>query len=119
MPDSKPGHAEDHAEEEGWGVHEAAGFGLAAALYALAFLGCGVAAVMFALYFPAHAQRPWPEPFPEPRLNGRIDRDPGFSYGPKPVAAAAVDPAMRAEAGQGDAGWDPQAGSARGGGGRP
>lgn len=115
MPDSEP----DHREEEGWGVHEGAGFGLAAALYALTFLGCGVAAVLFAIYFPAHAPRPWPEPFPEPRLNGRIDRDPGFSYAPKPVAASAVDPAMRAEAAEGDAAWGPQAKPAHGGGGRP
>lgn len=114
MPETKPGHR----EEEGWDVHEGAGFGLAAALYVLAFLGCGVAAVMFAIYYPSTPPRPWPAPFPQPRLNGRIDRDPGFSYAPKPAPASAVDPAMRAEAAQGDAGWGAQGPPAPGGGGR-
>jgi hypothetical protein len=103
MPEDAP-----HHDNEGWGAHEHAGYALAAALYALAFVGCGVAAVLFGIYFPGHNPRPWPHPFPEPRLNGRIDRDPQFSYAPRPVPAAAIEPAMRSLAAQGDAGWGPQ-----------
>jgi hypothetical protein len=114
MPEAAPSHG-----NEGWGVREGAGFGLAAALYALAFLGCGVAAVMFAIYFPGHTARPWPQPYPEPRLNGRIDRDPQFSYGPRPAPAPAVATTMRTLAAQGDAGWGPQGATASTRGSRP
>ena len=107
MPEASPGR-----EPEGWGVHERPGYVLAAALYVLAFIGCGVAAVLFAIYFPGHNARPWPHPYPEPRLNGRIDRDPQFSYAPRPVAASSVEPAMRALASEGDAGWGPGSGTA-------
>jgi hypothetical protein len=110
MPEATPGHG-----HEGWGAREHAGYALVAALYALAFLGCAVAAVLFAIYFPRHTPRPWPQPYPEPRLNGHIDRDPEFSYAPKPVPAAAVEPAMRALAAEGDAGWGPKGGSPRAG----
>jgi hypothetical protein len=106
MPEDPPSHG-----HEGWRAYERPGYALAAALYALTFVGCLVAAVLFALYFPGHNPRPWPQPFPQPRLNGRIDRDPEFSYAPRPVPASAVDPAMRALAAEGDAGWGPQGGS--------
>ena len=59
MPEVAPSHG-----HEGWGAREHAGYALAAALYALAFVGCGVAAVLFALYFPGHHARPWPQPVP-------------------------------------------------------
>jgi hypothetical protein len=106
MPEAGPSHG-----HEGWGARERAGYALAAALYALAFAGCAVAAALFGLYFPGVHARPWPQPYPEPRLNGRIDRDPQFSYAPKPVPASAVEPAMHALAAEGDAGWGPQGGS--------
>lgn len=113
MPEAAPPHDHEGHGHEGWDARERAGYALAAALYALAFVGCGVAAVLFAIYFPGHHARPWPQPYPEPRLNGRIDRDPQFSYAPRPVPASAVEPAMRALAAEGDAGWRPQGSSAR------
>lgn len=59
MPEAGPrdGH-------EGWGARERAGYALAGALYALAFVGCGVAAVLFAIYFPGHNARPGPSRTP-------------------------------------------------------
>jgi hypothetical protein len=110
MPEAPEAPTTSHGHE-GWGEREHAGYALAAALYGLAFLGCAVAAMLFALYFPGHHARPWPHPYPEPRLNGRIDRDPQFSYAPRPAPASAVEPAMRALAAEGDAGWGPQGGS--------
>jgi hypothetical protein len=107
MPEVTPSHG-----NEGWAAREGAGYALAAALYVLAFVGCGVAAMMFGIYFPGRHPRPWPQPFPEPRLNGRIDRSPEFSFAPKPLPAAAIDPAMRALAAQGDAGWGPHGAAA-------
>ena len=109
MPEVAPHHG-----NEGWHAYEHAGYAVAGALYVLAFVGCAVAAVLFGIYFPGHHARPWPQPYPEPRLNGRIDRDPQFSYGPKPAPAAVVDPAMRGLAAEGDAGWGPQGATAPG-----
>lgn len=112
MPEDAPSHGHGHGHgHEGWHAYEHAGYALTAALYGLAFLGCAVAALLFAIYFPGHSPRPWPRPFPVPRLNARIDRDPQFSFAPRPVPAAIVEPAMRALAAQGDAGWGPQGGA--------
>ena len=118
MPEATPGREPGHGHE-GWGVRERAGYILTAALYVLAFLGCAVAAILFAIYYPGHHAPPWPQPFPRPRLNGRIDRDPQFSYAPKPVQASALEPAMRALAAEGDVGWGPQGGTAPARGPRP
>jgi hypothetical protein len=96
-------------ELEGWRARGWVGAGLAVGLYALAFLAVAVVAVMFATEGPKHMAEPAPRAFPGPELNARLDRDPHFSYAPRPLPDSEIEPAMRTLAAEGDAGWGPAA----------